>query len=126
MPEVFFISDTHFGHKNILNFKKDGGTENLRDFDDLDHMRETIVTNWNSVVTSKDKVYHLGDIAFGKVSELDVLHRLNGHKRLVKGNHDLRPASKYLEYFEEIYGVSQINGYWPVNKCSIMLNENKG
>jgi hypothetical protein len=27
---------------------------------------------------------------------------------------------------QELNPGSQINGYWPVNKCSIMLNENKG
>ena len=37
---------------------------------------------------------------------------LNGKKRLVRGNHDLFKTRLYLEYFQEIYGVRQINGVW--------------
>ena len=45
----FAISDTHFGHQNILNFKKEDGTP-VRDFDSLEDMHETMVKNWNSVL----------------------------------------------------------------------------
>ena len=42
MAEVFVISDTHFGHKNILNFIHHDGKP-LRSFADLEHMHMTIV-----------------------------------------------------------------------------------
>jgi len=77
---TYVISDTHFGHINILTFKRSNG-EPLRAFSSIEEMDETIVENWNKTV------------------------RPNGHKRLVRGNHDLFPTKEYMEYFEEIYGV---------------------
>ena len=109
MSEIFVISDTHFGHKNILNFEFEG--EKLRDFDSLDEMHETIINRWNNVVTKKDIVYHLGDVASPK-NGLNLLHMLNGRKRLVRGNHDNFKINLYREYFSEIHGVRQINGLW--------------
>lgn len=40
---VFFTSDTHFNHTNIIRFCN-------RPFKDVTHMNETIIANWNSVV----------------------------------------------------------------------------
>ncbi len=110
MAEVFVISDTHFGHANILKFIHHDGKP-LRPFKTLDHMHLTIMENWNRVVRSEDKVYHLGDVAFNKTA-LKMMGLLNGKKRLVRGNHDLFPTKLYLEYFKEVYGVRQINGVW--------------
>lgn len=100
---TFVISDTHFGHAKALIFKRDDGTP-MRDFPDVMTMDETMVERWNSVVRSVDKVYHLGDVVINRKS-LPILKRLNGHKRLVRGNHDIFKTADYLEYFEEIYGV---------------------
>lgn len=107
---VFLISDTHFGHRNILKFKRDDGSP-VREFDDLNHMHRTIINNWNSVVRPQDKVYHLGDVAF-QISCMQLFDFLNGKKRLIRGNHDLFQLGVYTKYFEEIYGVRQINGVW--------------
>ena len=46
-----------------------------------------MVENWNSVVQPSDTVYHLGDVYFGKVNA-EIVHRLNGRKYLILGNHD--------------------------------------
>lgn len=103
MSDVWFISDTHFGHENILTFRNYDGTP-LRVFDTVTAMDEHMVKQWNSVVKPQDKVYHLGDIALsGK--HLPILSRLNGHKRLVRGNHDANALPAYTKHFEEIYGV---------------------
>lgn len=110
MSEVWLISDTHFGHKNILGFKRDDGSP-LRNFDTCHDMDMTMVENWNKVVKPTDKVYHLGDVAFTDAG-LKLLGLCNGHKRLVKGNHDQFKTRRYMEHFEEIYGVRQIDGFW--------------
>lgn len=110
MPELFLISDTHFGHKNILSFTNHDGTP-LRPFESLTEMHIKMIENWNSVVSPKDKVYHLGDVAFS-VDGLNLMQMLNGKKRLVRGNHDLFKISRYARHFEEVYGVRQIDGYW--------------
>jgi calcineurin-like phosphoesterase family protein len=67
-------------------------------------MDEEMVRRWNEVVKDGDKVYHLGDVVMMR-STLPTLARLNGTKRLVRGNHDIFKTKVYLQYFKEIYGV---------------------
>lgn len=102
MPNIFFISDTHFGHSKILTFKRNDDSM-LRNFDTIEDHDDTIVDNWNSVVRPQDKIYHLGDVVIHK-RFLSTLERCNGHKRLIRGNHDIFPTKEYLKYFDEIYG----------------------
>lgn len=79
---LFFTSDTHFGHANIINLSN-------RPFADVQEMNEALVANWNSVVGPDDFVYHLGDVALGPIRDsLEYIRRLNGYKMLIIGNHD--------------------------------------
>lgn len=90
MAHIWIISDTHFNHEKILDFKNDEG-QPVRPFDSVLEMNETMIDNWNSVVTPQDKVYHLGDVLFGLDKDKwlnENFKRLNGKKRLVVGNHD--------------------------------------
>ncbi len=100
MANTFFISDTHFGHKNIITFKRDDNTP-LRDFATVEEMDETMVRNWNKVVCDKDTVYHLGDVVINRKA-LPILERLNGRKVLIKGNHDIFRLEDYTQYFDDI------------------------
>lgn len=102
MSNIFIISDTHFHHANMLKFLDLNG-QHVRNFSDVNEMNEYMVQQWNKVVSPQDKVYHLGDVALGK-DNLSILDRLNGHKRLVRGNHDTYNTGLYLKYFDEIYG----------------------
>lgn len=101
MPNIFIISDHHFDHANILNFKTPDGSP-LRSFKDVDHMNEHMVEQHNSVVRPQDKCYFLGDIAMTDTG-INYLKRLNGHKRLILGNHDYGNMRLYQPYFEAIY-----------------------
>jgi calcineurin-like phosphoesterase family protein len=102
MPNIFVISDTHFGHANILGFTDNTG-KRVRDFSDVTEMNECMIQRWNSVVTPSDKVYHLGDVFFGSEKNAhDVLSVLNGHKRLVVGNHDNLKNKVLHMHFEKI------------------------
>jgi len=105
MSGVFFIGDTHFGHKAIVTkYKTRPGFTTIEEHD------EAIVKAWNSVVTGKrDLVFHMGDVAFGSI---DILERLNGRKILIRGNHDELPTTEYLKYFEEIHGVIKYKNMW--------------
>lgn len=104
MAEIYLISDTHFGHAGILNFRKQNG-EPLRAFKSVEEMDECMIERWNSVVRPSSHIYHLGDVVM-KQQVLDVvMPRLNGHKRLVRGNHDIFRTKHYARYFDEIYGV---------------------
>ncbi len=66
-------------------------------------MNHALVRNWNSVVGKNDYVYHLGDVFLGgsERDQTELLHSLNGHKRLIVGNHD-KLKSKVLLHFEKI------------------------
>lgn len=101
MIETWFTSDTHFGHKNIIQYEPEN-----RPFKTLEEMHEVMIERWNSVVKPNDIVWHLGDFCFGK-SWLPIARKLNGKKKLVLGNHDTYVSSAYLDYFEKLYGVVQ-------------------
>lgn len=103
MSNVFLISDTHFGHANILKFLREDGSR-VRVFDNVQQMDDFMVERWNSVVRPQDKIYHLGDVCMGnKQVNLEILKRLNGHKRLIRGNHDDCNTKSYMQYFDEVY-----------------------
>lgn len=107
MNDVFFISDTHFSHDNICKFLTESG-EKQRPWDNVCEMDEYMINKWNSLVTKKDKVYHLGDVVMKK-QYLPIMNRLNGRKVLIMGNHDIFPATDYLQYFVDIKGYHVLN-----------------
>lgn len=105
---TWLISDTHFGHANILNFKRDDGTA-LRDFSTVEEMDECMIHNWNEVVGAHDRVYHLGDVVINR-KFLRQLDRLNGRKVLIKGNHDIFKLDDYAAYFDDIRAYHVLDG----------------
>lgn len=101
--EIFVISDHHLNHENILKFKRKDG-DFVRNFYDVFEMNEIIVKNHNAVVRPQDKVYFLGDVYFGSQKVADeLLKRMNGHKRLICGNHDNLKDTVLHKNFEKIY-----------------------
>lgn len=107
MPNVFFVSDLHFGHSNIIKFTDNG--KPIRPYSSLEEMHEALINNWNSVVRSKDDlVYVLGDVTINK-KFLPMIASCNGRKKLVRGNHDNAKTDEYLKYFESIYGVKVLS-----------------
>lgn len=80
-------SDPHYGHTNIIKYCN-------RPFNSAQHMEAEMIRRYNEVVGEGDTVLWCGDAFFGRECKdpSDVLRRLNGHKILVKGNHDKSPA----------------------------------
>lgn len=107
MKKRWVVSDTHFGHRNVVNFLREDGSK-MRPWNDIDKMDEDMIILWNNVVKPGDRVYHLGDVVINRRC-LPILNRLNGEKVLIKGNHDIFKLREYLPYFEDIrsYVVSQ-------------------
>jgi calcineurin-like phosphoesterase family protein len=100
MKRHFVISDLHLGHLNIVKFcDKDGNR--IRPFESIEKHDETILTNWNNVVTPEDTVYVLGDVVINKNS-LGKMNAFHGRKILVKGNHDIFDLRHYMPYFDDI------------------------
>lgn len=112
MAKTFLISDTHFGHSNILTFEDEKGNRIRPMFSDINHMNKVMVDNWNSVVSEEDKVYHLGDLGFKNFTWLSsILSQLKGTKVLIKGNHDNFKASQYLQFFKDIRAYHILDGF---------------
>lgn len=80
----YFISDTHFGHTNALDFDN-------RPFVNIEDHDDKLIENWNNVVGIDDDVYLLGDISwYNATKTLEIFNKLNGRIHLIKGNHDGR------------------------------------
>jgi calcineurin-like phosphoesterase family protein len=83
---IWFTSDEHYGHANIISYCK-------RPFRNVTEMEDHLVEQHNSVVRPGDLVIHLGDFSFLPEGEQKrVLSRLAGDHEIVKGNHDRSAA----------------------------------
>lgn len=93
---IFFISDLHFNHENIIKYCS-------RPFSSVEEMNKTLKENWNRVVREEDVIFILGDFFFrgGKGAWVYMLNNLNGIKYLVQGNHD-RYGDIPLDMFEKV------------------------
>lgn len=81
MKGFWVTSDTHFFHSKIIEYAN-------RPFSDVEEMNNTLIRNWNSLISSEDTVYHLGDFAMGKENVAELVNMLNGKIILILGNHD--------------------------------------
>ena len=91
-----YISDLHFGHRNVINFDN-------RPFLDVDEMDYALIELWNSRVQPDDHVYVIGDFCYRSGRTPDwYLKKLRGHKHLIIGNHDkcILDNPKAMAYFE--------------------------
>ncbi len=100
---IWIISDTHFNHKNIIEYES-------RPFQDVQTMNAAMIKNWNSIVNPNDIVIHLGDVGLGNESQLkEIIPQLNGVKILIRGNHDRKSDSFFLDCgFAKIYRTLMI------------------
>lgn len=79
----FVTADLHFGHSAIIDYCG-------RPFMSATEMDKKLISNWNSVVRQKDKVYVLGDVSFyNEEKTRKIIEQLYGYKILVMGNHDM-------------------------------------
>lgn len=79
---IYFTGDTHFGDPRVLRIDR-------RPFPNMVEHDETLIANWNAVVTPEDEVWHLGDFMSLRAGSPDtLLQRLNGTKHLIIGNND--------------------------------------
>lgn len=98
--KIFFTSDWHIGHKNVIVFDE-------RPFKDVNHMTEVLIANYNASVGEKDVCYFLGDMGLCKAEELKkVLNRLKGIKVLLLGNHDRNMYSMYDQGFDVVINTA--------------------
>lgn len=102
--KVFFTSDIHFFHTNIIRYCK-------RPFKTAEEMNEVLVSNWNEKIPQDAEVFVVGDVSFGKLEEtVKIIRRLNGRKHLVIGNHDehFLQQPSFRACFETIADILQL------------------
>lgn len=107
--KTWVTSDLHFGHKNIMKFCP---VTRARYRDDVDYMTEAMIAEWNNKVQPGDLVYILGDVAFlPSAKAVSIMHRLNGDKILVEGNHDRKLLNDpvFRRCFVEVHKYLDIN-----------------
>lgn len=111
---IYFIADTHFGHKNILKYCN-------RPFRTVDEMNSALVRNWNNLVKPGDTVFFLGDWSFGRGARTAEYwaRRLNGNIITISGSHDKKGklnSSEIVNYghsrFLVIHDPQQIPKDW--------------
>lgn len=124
--EIWISSDLHLWHENIIRYSN-------RPFKNGEEMTEKLIEWHNVYVKPQDHWYHLGDLTMlrGKSNGLQALqliaavHRMNGHKRTLLGNHDHFLPEVYLACgFEKIVGTGQwldkiILSHYPVYPASL-------
>lgn len=82
--EVWFTSDLHFGHRNVIKFCN-------RPFADEKEMNTRLIQNWNNTVKNDDIIFILGDTFwFNNSRDIKKLfEQLKGKQIYVlPGNHD--------------------------------------
>lgn len=104
---IYFTSDLHFGHYNIIKYCN-------RPFKSVEDMDETIINNWNNIVKEDDNVFILGDITLSSQSVAEkYLERLKGNKYLIIGNHDMIQKSNMLIWEKDYCELS--------HKCKLFV-----
>lgn len=101
MGKIFFTSDLHFGHENVIRFDD-------RPFTTVDEMDEELIRRWNAKVGEEDTVYVLGDMIW-KTRNNDapaIIRSLNGQIILIKGNHD-----RFLHNNQAIKALAAVKAY---------------
>lgn len=107
---IYFTSDTHFHHKNILLFEN-------RPYETVEEMTNDMIRKWNEQVNDNDIIYHLGDLCLGNFEQtVNVLQQLKGKIILIKGNHD------FSKHYKKINQMGLLHEY---HEVGIMLKHNK-
>lgn len=108
---LFFISDLHLMHENIIKYCD-------RPFKNAREMTERLIENWNSVVTDDDQIIFLGDFICGcknpKIVSEEIYECLNGEKHFIRGNHDTDDKiSEKIPWYKNSENVyrTHYNGY---------------
>jgi calcineurin-like phosphoesterase family protein len=103
MKKVFFTSDLHFDHTNIVRYCS-------RPFDNVEKMNSTLVENWNRTVDHESTVYVVGDFSLSSDQSRIVyfLSSLHGTKHLIVGNHDSE-ESKTSSLWKSVNDLLTIN-----------------
>lgn len=96
MGKIWFSSDLHLGHNREFLYVPRG-------FTSIEEHDETIIKNWNSVISPEDEVYILGDLMLNDNEHgFECIQKLNGWKHIILGNHDTDNRMHYYWQLDKI------------------------
>lgn len=102
---IFFTSDFHLFHQNVLKFDN-------RPFNDIHEMHISIEEGWNEVVGPDDTVIYIGDLSFARGDDKlfveGMMYNLNGTIHYVMGNHDKLEDIKKISKFSSIQDYLEV------------------
>jgi calcineurin-like phosphoesterase family protein len=84
MSDLYFTSDEHYGHANVIRFCD-------RPFKHINEHIEESIKRHNAVVPKGARVIHLGDMFWRTLplkTAIDITYALNGQHYFIWGNHD--------------------------------------
>ena len=67
---IWFTSDSHYGHTNIAGPKVSRWQRGYRDFNSVWEMNKSLIDGINKYVKEDDILYHLGDWSFGGIHNI--------------------------------------------------------
>lgn len=125
MSNVYFCSDTHFGHKNIHNFRKQ--------FSDSFEHDDFVCNSILSVVKKRDTLWILGDVCFdlSAFNYVKLIASKVNQLIIVPGNHDFEKSvsPKVEDYLSmpnvKIKPMTVYKGFW-VTHAPIHPSELRG
>lgn len=88
--DIWFSSDWHFGHRNLIRGETNWIDRQTRDFDSVSQHDNVLVDNINKVVKKSDILYCLGDFSMGGKDKIyGYRYAINcKNLHLILGNHD--------------------------------------
>lgn len=111
MSKVYFLGDTHWGHRNICKYRPFNTPEEHDDF---------ILYNLLKTVNKRDTLWLMGDIFFDAAQSKSIMDELEYIRniRWVLGNHDAENGDRQsitlsaLTRGWKVYSMYKYKGYW--------------
>jgi calcineurin-like phosphoesterase family protein len=112
--KTFIVSDWHLNHANIITY-----CDRPKNFTDM------IIKRHNERVAHDDVVINLGDVAIGPPGLIESqIRNMNGRHILIKGNHDHKSSSWYMEHgFQFCCDAMIYRGAWLTHRPAPSLPE---
>lgn len=107
---LWFYSDPHLDHESLVRGSASHPVPPRKGFDSADQLAEAFVEAHNKLVKPSDHSYCLGDFTMGKEAIARWAPRLNGHRRIILGNHDIHEMKLYQAVFGKVCALREFAG----------------